>query len=63
MMEGKEFKFVEGVDYYLDKGNIVLTEEYLTRRGKCCSSGCRHCPFWPRYTKGTTELRQKPKEI
>ncbi|MFN7656422.1 MAG: DUF5522 domain-containing protein [bacterium] len=61
-MEGKEFKFVEGIDYYLDKGSIVLTEEYLTRRKKCCGSGCRHCPFWPRHTKGNTELREKPKE-
>ena len=62
MMEGKEFKFREGIDYYLEKGTIVLTEEYLKRRGKCCSSGCRHCPFEPRHTKGSTDIREKPKE-
>lgn len=61
-MEGKEFKFIQGVDYYLEKGTIVLTEEYLARRGKCCGSGCRHCPYWPYHTKGSTDLKQKPKE-
>lgn len=58
-MEGKEFNFVEGRDYYLEKGQIILTESYLARRGKCCSSRCRHCPYDPPYSKGNTKLKEK----
>lgn len=57
-----EFKFIEGEDYYLEKGNIILTEAYLAKRGTCCGSGCRHCPFDPFHTKGSKKLRDKPKE-
>ena len=58
-----EFKFIEGEDYYLEKGSVIMTESYLTRRGKCCGSNCRHCPFWPAATKGNTELKtpKRPK--
>ena len=28
-----------------DSGLFVLTAAYLARRGDCCESGCRHCPF------------------
>jgi hypothetical protein len=54
----KEFKFVLGEDYYLEKGNVILTEEYLAKRGSCCGSGCRHCPYWPMATKGNTQLKE-----
>lgn len=37
--------FVEGVDYYFENGLMVLTAEYLRKRGYCCGSGCRHCPY------------------
>ena len=57
-----EFKFEQGKDYYLEKGSIIMTEEYLKKRGTCCGSGCRHCPFWPMYTKGNKDLRIKSKE-
>ncbi len=36
---------VEGQDYYLENGYWVFTEQFLLRRGHCCGSGCRHCPF------------------
>ena len=52
-----EFKFVQGEDYYLEK--VIMTEEYLSRRGTCCGSGCRHCCFWPMHTKGNKVLRPK----
>jgi len=26
-------------------GLSVFTSEFLARRGYCCDSGCRHCPF------------------
>jgi hypothetical protein len=34
-------------DTYVDprSGFTVLTAAYLARRGHCCESGCRHCPF------------------
>jgi hypothetical protein len=36
---------VEGEDYYCEGPAIVFTERYLRRRGYCCESGCRHCPY------------------
>lgn len=33
-------------DYYIDeKGNLVMTREFLEKRGFCCGNGCRHCPY------------------
>jgi hypothetical protein len=33
-------------DYYLSpEGYIIFTEKYHLKRGYCCQSGCRHCPF------------------
>ena len=36
-----------GSDTYVDprSGLTVLTAAYLARRGYCCDSGCRHCPY------------------
>jgi biotin synthase-like enzyme len=35
----------EGTDYYIEDGNVVFTSTYLLKRGYCCKSGCRHCPY------------------
>jgi len=32
-------------DFYFDSGMIVFTAAYHLRRGFCCGSGCRHCPY------------------
>ncbi len=41
-----ETRLVEGVDYYFnDDGLMVFTEHYLTKRGYCCESGCKNCPY------------------
>jgi hypothetical protein len=32
-------------DFYFENGLIVFTAAYHKRRGYCCGSGCRHCPF------------------
>ena len=33
-------------DYYMnEEGFIVFTEKYHLKRGYCCKSGCRHCPY------------------
>lgn len=31
--------------YYSVEGYIVYTSKYLLKRGLCCQSGCRHCPY------------------
>ncbi len=41
----KKPQFKEGVDYYFENGLMVLTAEFLRKRGYCCGSGCRHCPY------------------
>jgi hypothetical protein len=33
-------------DYYLNpEGYIIFTEKYHLKRGYCCKSGCKHCPY------------------
>lgn len=51
-------EFEQGKDYYLENGKIILTERYLKKRGKCCSSGCRHCVYDPPYQKGNKNLKE-----
>jgi hypothetical protein len=36
---------VEGEDYYCEGPAMVFTARFLLRRGYCCDSGCRHCPY------------------
>ena len=31
--------------YFTPEGYMVFTEQYHLRRGTCCKSGCRHCPW------------------
>jgi hypothetical protein len=36
----------EKEDYYLTaEGFVVFTEKYHLKRGFCCQSGCKHCPW------------------
>lgn len=35
----------EGDYYYDELGRIVFTAQYHLKRGYCCGSGCRHCPY------------------
>ena len=45
-------------DYYKTKeGFIVFTEKYHLKRGYCCKSGCRHCPYG--YDKKTGLIRER----
>jgi hypothetical protein len=32
-------------EFYYDGPYIVFTEAYHLRRGWCCQSTCRHCPY------------------
>ncbi|MGC6478874.1 MAG: DUF5522 domain-containing protein [Flavobacteriaceae bacterium] len=37
---------LEEEDYYLSaEGYKVFTEKYHLKRGYCCQSGCKHCPY------------------
>ena len=36
---------VEGEDFYREGAFVVFTARYHLRRGYCCESGCRHCPY------------------
>jgi hypothetical protein len=36
---------VEGIDFYYKNGLMVFTADFLKKRGYCCRSGCRHCPY------------------
>jgi len=39
-------ELVPNRDYHLEEqGTMVFTAEFLTRRGYCCGSGCRNCPY------------------
>jgi hypothetical protein len=36
---------LEPEDFYFDGPNLVFTAAYHLKRGVCCGSGCRHCPY------------------
>jgi hypothetical protein len=41
----RDAELLEGVDYYVEDGWLVFTAAFLRKRGYCCDSGCRHCPY------------------
>ena len=45
-------------DAYVEDGLLVYTAAYHLKRGFCCGSGCRHCPYDPRHIEGTTQVRR-----
>jgi len=46
---------IEGVDYTVEEGRWVFTREHHLKRGHCCGSGCRHCPYEPGRPAANTE--------
>jgi hypothetical protein len=36
---------LEPEDFYSEGPNLVFTAAYHRKRGFCCGSGCRHCPY------------------
>ncbi len=44
-------------DYYVENGLVVYTAAYHLKRGSCCGSGCRHCPYSPPHVEGNTKTR------
>ena len=43
-------------DFYYENGYKVMTEEYHLKRGHCCQSGCKHCPYG--FDKKTGTIRK-----
>ncbi len=44
--EGSQAPLKEGEDFvYDEQGLMVLTRSFLLKRGYCCKSGCRNCPY------------------
>jgi ATP-dependent helicase YprA (DUF1998 family) len=46
-------------DFYIEGTRKVMTESYHIKRGYCCGSGCRHCPYEPKGQNGNTTLSKK----
>jgi Family of unknown function (DUF5522)/Cysteine-rich CWC len=36
---------ISSEDFYFENGLMVFTAACLLRRGYCCGSNCRHCPY------------------
>jgi hypothetical protein len=49
------------VDYYIENGKHVFTEQYHAKRGFCCGNKCRHCPYEPKYERYTITLQKEHK--
>lgn len=47
--KASQFRFkgraIEGIDYYREGDRLVSTSWKHIKRGRCCSSDCRHCPY------------------
>ena len=50
---------VNNVDYYIEGERVIFTALAHIKRGQCCGSGCRHCPYEPRHTKGRVVVSEK----
>lgn len=50
-------ELVLGEDYYIENGCWVFTAKFLLKRGFCCRSGCRHCPYG--FVREDTEAKLK----
>ena len=50
----------EGDFYWTKEGYRVFTEQYLLKRGYCCESNCRHCPYGFNKKSNSTKQVLKP---
>jgi hypothetical protein len=46
--------------YFNENGLMVFTESYHLKRGYCCKSGCKHCPYGNKkeVQKGKAQLQR-----
>jgi hypothetical protein len=40
-------------DFYFEGPYLVFTAAYHLKRGYCCNSGCRHCPYQTEHDDGS----------
>ena len=43
-------------DFYFENGLMVMTAAYHLKRGHCCGSDCRHCPYGHENVKPEKDL-------
>ncbi len=46
-------------DFYMEGDRLVFTAAYHRKRGYCCGSGCRHCP-WDHANVPAADPDQRP---
>jgi Family of unknown function (DUF5522) len=55
-------RLIAGQDYYTEGAVIVFTALYLLRRGYCCESGCRHCPYRNGVAADASQIQAKEEQ-
>jgi hypothetical protein len=48
-------------DFYFEGEYMVFTAAYHLKRGTCCGSGCRHCPYGLAPAEAESERSIKPR--
>ncbi|MFZ0744042.1 MAG: DUF5522 domain-containing protein [Terracidiphilus sp.] len=51
---------LEPEDYYFEGKNLVFTAAYHLKRGTCCGSNCRHCPYREADSEENRSMSIKP---
>ena len=52
-------KQLDPEDFYTSpEGYIVFSEKYHLKRGYCCKSGCKHCPYGYNKKTGKVDLNK-----
>jgi hypothetical protein len=51
--------YKENIHYYKLGDRVVFTALFHIQRGSCCGNGCTHCPYDPKYKKGSVVLAEK----
>ena len=59
-----EIRLFLDIDYTIENGKYVFTKWYLLKRGFCCRSGCRNCPY-PKENerRETKDVRRETKDV
>ena len=52
-------EFENNVDYYIEGERVIFTALAHIKRGVYCGEYCRHCPYFPKHTKGKVVLAEK----
>jgi len=56
-MSNNNYSKLTSKDFYVnEEGYRVFTEQYHLKRGYCCKSGCKHCPY--SYDKKTDTFKK-----